>query len=401
MRNIEVEEKTSKPIQERKTEVVERKGLGHPDTICDSIMEQISLALTKEYRNKFNKTLHHNVDKGMIAAGSTTPGFNGGEINKKPKLIFGDRATYEYQGEQINVDKIAIETAKEWFKNNLKNLKPGDVAYSSEIKPAAENLSDIFSREGKVPPANDTSAAVGYAPLTPLEETVKKTEQILNSKEYKEKHPYTGEDVKVMGVRTKNTKKITIAMAFVDKYIKSTPDYFRKKERALETIKQRIKDEITEEEIEIHLNTLDERERGKKGIYLTVTGTSAESGDSGEVGRGNLINGLIPLNRPHVSEAAAGKNAYSHVGKIYNVLTNKIATDTYQNVNGVEEVYVWLLSQIGKPIDQPLIASAQVRTEENTKIEEIQEPVEEELNKQLENIKRFCNDLSKGKMKIY
>lgn len=400
MRNIHIENDKSRSIEERKTEVVERKGIGHPDTICDSVMERIAIELTKEYREKFNRVLHHNMDKGMIAAGESITKFRGGEIVKKPKLIFGDRATFEYQGEKINVDRIAIETAKKWLKENIRNLKPGEVRYSSEIKPAADNLSDIFARKGKKPPANDTSAAVGYAPLTPLEKTVKKTEEILNSKEYKKKHPYTGEDVKVMGVRVNNDKKITIAMAFVDKNIDTVQDYFRKKERALETIKERIHNEI-DEEVEIYLNTLDDKKRGKKGTYLTVTGTSAEAGDSGQVGRGNLVNGIIPLNRPHVSEAAAGKNSYSHVGKIYNCLSDKMAEEIYKEVNGLKEVHIWLLSQIGKPIDQPMIASAQIKTNGNTKIKEIEKPVEEEINKQLENINEFCDDLSRGKIRIY
>ena len=32
-----------------KAEVVERKGLGHPDTLCDGIAEAVSRALSKEY----------------------------------------------------------------------------------------------------------------------------------------------------------------------------------------------------------------------------------------------------------------------------------------------------------------------------------------------------------------
>ncbi len=401
MRNIQIEEKNDRPIEKKKTEVVERKGIGHPDTICDAIMEEVSLEITKRYREKFGRVLHHNIDKGMIAAGTTETKFKGGEIKRKPKLIFGDRATFEYEGEKINIDRIAIETARKWFKQNIRNLDPGNVQYNSEIKPAAENLSDIFARKGEKPPANDTSAAVGYAPFTELEKTVKETEKILNSKEYKEKHPYTGEDVKVMGSRIKKDKRITIAMSFIDKYIESSPDYFRKKERALETIRNKIHEELGQEETKVKLNMLDEKERGKKGIYLTVTGTSAESGDSGEVGRGNRVNGLITLNRPHVSEAAAGKNSYSHVGKIYNVLANKMAKNIYEEVNGIEETYVWLLSQIGKPIDQPLIASAQIRTKENTKIQEIEKPAKEKINEQLENINEFCRDLSKGKIKVY
>jgi S-adenosylmethionine synthetase len=50
-------------------------------------------------------------------------------------------------------------------------------------------------------------------------------------------------------------------------------------------------------------------------VYLTVTGTSAEAGDDGEVGRGNRVNDLITPYRPISLEAAAGKNPVTHVGQ--------------------------------------------------------------------------------------
>jgi S-adenosylmethionine synthetase len=78
------------------------------------------------------------------------------------------------------------------------------------------------------------------------------------------------------------------------------------------------------------------------------------------VGRGNRVNGLISLNRPQCSEAAAGKNPVSHVGKIYNLLTHRMANKVHQQVPDVKEVYVWLLSKIGQPIDQPAVAAVQL-----------------------------------------
>ncbi len=395
-RNIHIEKFKREPQQSRKIEVVERKGIGHPDTICDAIMEKVSVNLSKEYREKFGKILHHNIDKGLLAAGNTKPEFKGGEITDKPKLIFSDRATFQHKEEEIPVNQIAMQTAKEWIKKHIRNLDPGNITYSSELKPAAGNLADIFEREGEVMEANDTSAAVGYAPLTDLEQQVHDLERYLNSEDYKDKHPYSGEDIKVMGTRIGNKKKITIAMAFVDRYIESEEDYFRKKQEAEQTIKEKL-----DEEVDIALNTLDERGRGKDGIYLTVTGTSAESGDSGQVGRGNGVNGIIPLNRPKGSEAAAGKNPVSHVGKIYNALTHKISREIYENVNGVEESYVWLLSQIGRKIDDPLIASVQVKTNNSTSLSEVRSLIKEEVNRELEDINAFCDDLSRGNIKVY
>lgn len=135
------------------------------------------------------------------------------------------------------------------------------------------------------------------------------------------------------------------------------------------------------------------------GIYLTVTGTSAEDADSGQVGRGNRVNGIIPLNRPVSSEAAAGKNPVSHVGKIYNVLSHRIASEIYMNVPDLREVYVWLLSQIGEPIDQPKIAAAQVIMEKGS-IGSVEKEINEVIDKELANIREFCMELAYGRIAV-
>ena len=135
-------------------------------------------------------------------------------------------------------------------------------------------------------------------------------------------------------------------------------------------------------------------------MYLTVLGTSAEGGDCGQVGRGNKVNGVIALNRPMNSEAAAGKNPVAHVGKIYSLLTHDIAKTIYDSVPGIGEVYVWLCSQIGHPIDQPLIASAQVILNPGVKLEDVQKPVEAVMEKELANIYKFTQRLIRGEFKV-
>jgi S-adenosylmethionine synthetase len=248
--------------------------------------------------------------------------------------------------------------------------------------------------------ANDTSAAVGYAPMTKTETVVLETERYVNSKDFKKRFPESGEDVKVMGLRKGTDLNLTMAMAFVDRFVESEKDYFRKKAEILEETKRFVKEKAGFEKVTVDLNTLDVEGRGIGGVYLTVLGTSADGADSGQVGRGNRVNGVIPLNRPVCSEAAAGKNPVSHVGKIYNVLTHKIANSIYEQVPGIEEVYIWLLSQIGKPIDQPAIAAAQVVMKSGNSFEHVRKEIEEVMDSELENIEKFCKDLAYGKIPI-
>lgn len=134
-----------------------------------------------------------------------------------------------------------------------------------------------------------------------------------------------------MGWRMKKKIYLIGAVAFVDRFIKSEDDYFIKKEKVRQAVLDFIEKKF-EQKINFEINTLDKRGRGINGCYLTVTGTSADSGDSGEVERGNRVNGLIPLNRVAGSEAAAGKNCVSHLGKIYNLLSSKLAREIYQKL---------------------------------------------------------------------
>ncbi|MDP2766184.1 MAG: methionine adenosyltransferase [Candidatus Methanoperedens sp.] len=398
MRNIEVEELGATPITERKVEVVERKGLGHPDYICDSIMNQVSVDLCKEYMQRFGAIMHHNIDKGMLVAGEVKTKFGGGVILKPMRLIFGDRATFEVEGEFIDVNNIAISAAKQWIKDNLRFVNADSIHYQVELAKGSAELTDIFKRKDAILGANDTSAAVGYAPMTPTEILVLKTERFLNSSKFKKRFPESGEDIKVMGLREKNELHLTIADPLVDRFIESEAEYFRKKDELLEEIKTYAA-ERTGLETSVYLNTLDREGRGMGGIYLTVTGTSAEDADSGQVGRGNRVNGIIPLNRPVSSEAAAGKNPVSHVGKIYNVLSHKIANEIYTNVPDIKEVYVWLLSQIGEPIDQPKIAAAQVIMERGA-LEDVEREVNEVIDSELANIQEFCMELAYGRIPV-
>lgn len=398
---ISVETYKGISVIEHDVEIVERKGTGHPDYICDSIMEAISIALSKEYRKVFGTILHHNIDKGLLAAGRVIKEFGGGRIIKPMELTIGDRATFVVDSRKVPVKDIAIESAKDWIRKNLRFIDPErDIRFKVVLAPGSAELIDIFKRPGAVRPANDTSAAVGYFPLSPTEKVVLEMERFLNSKRFKSKHPDTGEDIKVMGLRRKNELNLTVAMPFICNYIKSERDYFVRKEMVKSDMIRFLRRFDGFSNIKVHFNTLDERGRGLSGIYLTLTGTSAEDADSGQVGRGNRVNGLISMNRPMGTEAAAGKNPVSHVGKIYNILSHHMAKRIYSEIEGLKEVYVLLLSMIGTPINKPQMASAQVLTDGKTRIKDISKKIRDIIEEELTNINRFCDDLSKGKYTV-
>lgn len=401
MRNILLESLDRVPVEEQQVELVERKGLGHPDSICDAIMEAISVALCREYMRTFGRVLHHNIDKSLLVAGRTSPRIGGGTVDEPMRLVFGDRAVYEFGGRKVPVGEIAIETAKNWLRENLRFVDPEKhLIFQNEIKPGSPELTDIFERE--VIGANDTSAAVGYAPMTEMEKIVLATEKRLNSPEFKKEVPVAGEDIKVMGYRFDRRLVLTVALAFVDRFVESEKGYFLQKKEIEAAVRDFVMSrDLRFKDVRVDVNTLDQPGRGEAGMYLTVLGTSAEGADGGQVGRGNKVNGVIALNRPMSTEAAAGKNPISHVGKIYNLLAHRIADEVYKEVPGIREVYIWLCSQIGQPIDQPLIASAQLVLRPNLPLSSVSDEVKAVIERELANIYDFTQRLAQGGFPVW
>jgi S-adenosylmethionine synthetase len=102
----------------RPVEIVERKGLGHPDTICDMLSEQLSVALSRKYLDEFGLVLHHNVDKALLAAGRAEPAFGGGRIVEPIDIYLAGRVTTEVRGKIVPVRTLAEETATAWLREH-------------------------------------------------------------------------------------------------------------------------------------------------------------------------------------------------------------------------------------------------------------------------------------------
>jgi S-adenosylmethionine synthetase len=399
MPEIRVEEIKGPTAGELGVEIVERKGLGHPDTICDLVMERVSVALSQAYIERFGSVLHHNCDKGLLVAGEVQRNYGGGRVVEPMRLVIGDRATF---AEGLHVGEIAVEAARAWFREKFPEIDPDrHLKYQVELRKSSEELAGIFRRGKLVLPANDTSAAVGYAPLSDTETLVLEAERFLNGPKFKATHPETGRDVKIMGVRSGSKLSLTVAIPFLDKFVDDEETYFRRKQDVTEVLLNHLKPRLEQlESLAVQLNALDQRGLGFSGMYLSVLGTSAEDADSGEVGRGNQVNGIIALNRPRGSEAAAGKNPVSHVGKIYSVLAHILAGRICKEVPGLQGVTVWLCSRIGDPIDQPQMTSVQVKLRGEAKLDGLIEPIRQVVALELSRMPVFCAELAQGKYAI-
>jgi S-adenosylmethionine synthetase len=346
-------------------EIVERKGLGHPDTICDALAEEVSLALSRFYLRRFGYVLHHNVDKVLLRGGSAQAAFAGGAMKEPIELYLAGRATFEYRGVAIPVEDIALDACNSWLTGNLHALDVAEhVRLHCLIRPGSTDLVELFERQRRTGApilANDTSIGAGYAPLTPLETAVIAAERSLQEPRV----PERGEDVKVMGVRVGEQARLMNACAFVGRYLQDMDCYLAARSDAAERVRAAIEG-IVGRVVDVDVNAADDPEAGS--VYLTVTGTSAEAGDDGQTGRGNRANGLIAPARPMTMESLAGKNPITHTGKLYSVAATQIAEALVLHIEDVREAHVLLVSKIGTRIDTPDVAHLRLRTDHSGQV---------------------------------
>jgi S-adenosylmethionine synthetase len=389
------------PVDQWALEVVERKGLGHPDSICDALAEDLSRRLSRYYLDEFGAIAHHNVDKALLWGGAARPAFGGGEMLEPMEIFLAGRATREFMGKTVPIEEIATACVRDWFGENMHAVNAErDVRVHCLIRPGSPELVDLFARqlETGVALANDTSCGVGFAPASELERVVYHVERTLNSAAVKHDHPEIGEDVKVMGVRHGNHNSLTVAAAFVGRFVSDIADYQQKKDALAQLVADAAREE-TPETVSLGINTGDNVET--ENVYLTVTGTSAESGDDGEVGRGNRANGLITPFRPMTMEAVAGKNPVSHVGKLYNLVATRISAEVVAEIDAVTDAQCCLVSQIGRPVTDPEIADMQIRTVAGVEVAEVAPRVEEIVRNRMSQIGSLWKELIDGGEQVY
>jgi S-adenosylmethionine synthetase len=378
-RNIVVTESTELWIEDQPVEIVERKGIGHPDSLCDGIAERIAVAYTSWCQENVAAILHHNFDKVQLVAGEVAITYGNGQMLKPIRIQIAGRGTsVAPDGRPVPIDIIAISAAKAHLRETMRYLDPDEHCVIDCY--AGRGASGLVHLVEQVT-ANDTSFGVAHWPPSELEQIVYQTAQCLNMKALN-LFPI-GEDVKVMGVRLANEIILTCAVPFLALIVTSRERY-REAKTAIQRALQAYTGSLTARRVRVEVNTADDEEADQ--VYLTLTGTSAECGDDGAVGRGNRVTGLITPFRATSLEAAAGKNPISHVGKLYNVLALLAARAIVDQVPAVRQAQVIVLSQIGRPLDQPLVATASVITKNGFLAPAIQAEVTAVLDEYLANV---------------
>src|SRR5689334_10984614 len=239
-------------------EIVERKGLGHPDTLCDAISERICARLCRYYRDRFGVILHHNVDKVLLCGGASRPAFRGGEITVPMELYLAGRAARTWRGEEIPVDDIAVEACQDVLRETLPSVDASrHVRIVPRIRHGSVDLVQLFARGGGVALANDTSCGAGFAPATDLERIVLGVEQRLNSSEIHGAHPGVGSDIKVMGVRHDRRVWLTVGCAILGRHVPSLSDYVALK-HALHALAVEAANEVSALEVDATINAADD-----------------------------------------------------------------------------------------------------------------------------------------------
>ena len=387
--SVVVEQAPRPRVGQLRLEMCEHKGCGHPDSLTDGACEAAAVALARSYRQAFGAPMHYNVDKGLLVAGRSAPRFGGGELLEPARLVICGRAA-DPQG-RFDLREVAAQAARGHLGRTIRR-GADNFRIGCEIRHGSPNLQAAYALGAPV--ANDTSFGVGFWPYSPLERAVLEAAALLRSEELRARFPQAGDDFKVMGLRRDADVSLTIALAMVDREIRTPAQYFE--------IKHALKDHLAArlDVAMLDINTLDDpAAKDEAGLYLTVTGLSAEMGDDGQVGRGNRVNGLITPGRPMSLEAAAGKNPVAHVGKIYNVLANRIARAVCEEVPEVLEASVQLVSQIGRPIAEPWAASVQVSTH-GPLTEPMRQGVQEVFAQQLQRIGGLTRRLEAGELNI-
>lgn len=349
-------------------EIVERKGMGHPDTLSDALAERLSNAYSKYTLKHFGAVLHHNFDKVGMMGGKCSVEFGSGKMLEPIRVLLNGRASSKFGDTKIDVKKILLDETENFFKEKFPMLNfDQDIRILYEVSEGSspggvkghtskrhkwfepESLNDL--NELKHLNCNDTSLGCGFYGFSVLEDIVYSLERYLNSEKYKSINKWVGSDIKIMGFKEDNKISITLCVPQLCQFVRNLDEYKENKERLKHDIISFIMNKYPDVELNLYLNTRDNFDENNTDIYLTFTGSSIEMGDEGFVGRGNRMGGLITPRRFYTMEGICGKNPIYHTGKMYSVASYIIAKKIYEQCGA--NCSVEMIGQSGQPLSEP------------------------------------------------
>ncbi len=380
------------PAEEAPFEIVERKGAGHPDTLSDTLAEELSIAYSEHCLTRFGAVLRHQFDKLTLMCGRSEVGFGWGRMLAPIRVLINGRASPRLGDQSIPLLDIFETTTKDFFSRRFPMLRAdSDLRLMVETNHSTtggirggetENKASIHYRfnprtladlpETTMREANDTSIGCAFAPFSPLERFVKAVEGRLNSGAGKAERPWLGSDIKILAQRTGRGVAMTIAAPMLSAHTTSFDAYCDRVKTLEKDIQNFAASSESFEKLDLTINAGDDI--GIRKLYMNWTGSSIESGDEGQVGRGNRFGGVIAPLRPMSMEGICGKNPVYHAGKVYSAAASEIAWRLHEEFSVPVEVYV--VSQMARALHDPwkvVVRSAGPRFPKNRVIEITQE----------------------------
>ncbi|MFE1958371.1 methionine adenosyltransferase [Streptomyces sp. NPDC059479] len=321
-------------------EVVERKGLGHPDTLADAIAELASIRYSEYCLGEFGAVLHHNLDKVAVLGGRARFGDFDGAYDRPVRIVFGGRISTSFGGHEIPVREILEAAAAE----QLRAALPGFDHIAWEVRHettdsskfpywfAPRDLSDLPERP--VAFSNDTAFLVATAPRTEAETVTLLTEAWFS------RLPWAGSDIKALVIRDGQAFTVTACVPAVAGHLNSSAEL----EDAVTDAAQELADRLAGRlpgPVQVVCNTRNTRDGPLSSQYFTLSGSAIDYGEDGLVGRGNTRSGLITPGQQAGNETLFGKNAAYHVGKVGGWLVDETALALARRAGPCRIAAIW------------------------------------------------------------
>lgn len=353
------------PPDKTPLEVVERKGLGHPDTLVDGIAEASEIAYAQYCLDNFGIIPHHNLDKAMLLGGLCVQQFGGGKFQSPLNMLFMGRASSSFGGETIPLEDIQKETAVNYLARIMPHLDTSDpLTYTAQSLTSTHStrshwftprdINDLPEYTADSPKANDTAAMISYWPLTDTEKLTLDLEGYF----YRNndlglpvpRFDFIGQDIKAMAVRNGDVIVVTLAVPQITSETADAAIYFER-ENEIEKHLQEYAKELIGDRAHLYVVVNTQTKGANPRPYLVTGGSCTDFGEEGAVGRGNKTHGIISSFRPNTMEAPHGKNPTYFVGKLLGYQADLISRQVYEKLGS--RCQVVLQANIGDDLFDP------------------------------------------------